>query len=126
MNRVLISILIGVISGVLSGFQGISGAFYIMAFLLYFNVVKTHNMAAGTTLFSLLFPISLGAVWAYYKKGDVDIPIAIVIFISYMISSYLGAFINYYYKVPDSINYLSISILMFLSSIYFLHKSLTH
>jgi uncharacterized membrane protein YfcA len=120
--KYLITSIIGTIVGFLGGFQGIAGGFYITMLLLMTGVQPNQRKAAGTTLLAVLFPLSLGAVYEYWKTGDIDIPIALIIIIFYMIFAFVGAKVNQ--KVPEYIPLLSLSILMVITSLYFGYKGL--
>lgn len=110
-------IAIGSIVGFLGGFQGIAGGFYITLLLLFTGVAKTHRMAAGTTLVAILFPISIGAVYEYWKSGDVDIYTALTITLFYTIFAWVGAKVNL--QVDEKYSVLSLAILLVLTSGYF-------
>ena len=84
------------------------------------GVAKNQRIAAGTTLLTIIFPLSIGAVWTYYKKGDVDVPVAFTILGVYIIFATLGAKANY--LVPEKYVIFSISFMLFLSTLYYLNK----
>lgn len=115
------AILIGSFVGFLGGFQGIAGGFYISALLLMTGVAKTQRESAGTTLLSILFPLSLGAFYEYYSSGDVDVKSGLLIAIFYMIFAYIGAKTNKHFT--DKFVYMSLAQLLFLTSLYFVYKS---
>lgn len=120
MNKYIASIFIGIISGFLAGFQGIAGSFYILTMLMLFGVAKNQKIAAGTTLLTIVFPLSIGAVITYYKKGDVDVPVAFTILASYVLAATLGAKFNY--MVHEKHVLLSIAFMMIISAGYYIHK----
>lgn len=115
-----IATLIGSVVGFLAGFEGIAGGFYIQMLLLAFNVAKNQRIAAGTTLLAVLFPISIGAVFEYYKSGDIDIPVALIITLFYIIFATFGAKFNENFK--EHIPLFTLAITMGLTSIYFAYK----
>ena len=92
--NIIYSILIGTLSGILGGAFGLGGSFIMLPGLILLNVVKDFNTAVGTILFSLLPPVSLLAVIQYYKRGQVDMTIGTILFITYFLAAYLGAKIN--------------------------------
>ena len=118
--KYILSIIIGMVIGFLGGFQGIAGGFYISLLLMASGISPNQRKAAGTTLLAILFPLSIGAVYEYWKSGDIDIPVAIIITLTYMIFAFFGAKTNE--KVDEYIPLLSLSFLMFLTSIYFGYK----
>ena len=97
MNNIISSIIIGTISGILGGAFGLGGSFIMLPGLILLNVTKDFNTAVGTILFSLLPPVSLLAVIEYYKRGQVDIKIGTILFVTYFLSAYIGSKINEMY-----------------------------
>lgn len=120
MNKTILAIFIGMIVGFMGGFQGIAGGFYISALLLALGVVDTQRQAAGTTLLAIVFPLSIGAVYEYYKSGDIDIYVGLVIAFFYMIFAWVGAKSTAY--VSEELNVLSLAVLLTCTSLYFFYK----
>ena len=118
--KYLISIIIGSIVGFVGGFQGIAGGFYISTLLLFTGIVPNQRTAAGTTLLSIVFPLSIGAVYEYWKSGDVDVYIGLIIAFFYMIFAYVGADIRLQYSEQFVI--LSLGLLLMLTSFYYFYK----
>ena len=114
------AIIIGCIVGFIGGFQGIAGGFYISMLLLFTGIAKTQRMAAGTTLLAVLFPLSIGAVYEYWKTGDVDLYAGLIITFFYMIFSWVGAKANL--LVDEQYPLLSLAVLLMLTSFYFFHR----
>lgn len=121
LKKLLTGITIGSIVGLISGWEGISGGEYIQASLLYSGILATQREAAGTTLMAMVFPISGLAVLEYYKRGEVDIPLAIVITIAYMLMSWFGAKINP--LIPTKITYIATGISLIIATILFFYKA---
>ena len=118
--KYLTAIAIGCIVGFIGGFQGIAGGFYISMLLIFSGIVDSQKKAAGTTLLAILFPISAGAVYEYWKSDNIDIPVALIITFFYIIFSWLGAKINHNFS--ESFVILSLAILLMLTSFYFFYK----
>jgi len=78
---------IGLVSGAVSGLFGIGGAL-IMIPALTILVGFNQTMAQGTSLFVLIFPLTLLPVLNYYKTGNVSVKAGIFIIIGFLISSY--------------------------------------
>ena len=114
------ALIIGCVVGFVGGFQGISGGFYISMFLLLTGLSSTQRHAAGTTLFAVLFPLSIGAVFEYWKTGDIDLYVSITILCSYIIFVWIGSKVNV--MVDESYIFLSLAVTMLLTSIYFFTK----
>jgi uncharacterized membrane protein YfcA len=119
-TKYITAAIIGTVVGFIGGFQGIAGGFYISMFLLISGLAKTQRMAAGTTLLAIVFPLSIGAVYEYWKTGDVDIYIGLIVAFCYMIFAWIGAKTTE--MVDEKYNVLSLAILLFLTSGYFFNR----
>lgn len=58
--------------------------------LLVYLLGFTQHKATGTSLAVLLPPLGIGAVYEYYKKGNVDFRAAIVIGVLLAIGAWMG------------------------------------
>ena len=85
------TIILGTFAGVLGGALGQSGAETILPGLLILGIVPDFKTAAGTTLLTILPPLSLLAIIQYYKRGQVQIMTGIILMISYFFAAYVGA-----------------------------------
>ncbi|PIV63688.1 MAG: permease [bacterium (Candidatus Ratteibacteria) CG_4_10_14_3_um_filter_41_18] len=90
MLNLFLYIAVGVLAGMLSGLLGIGGAVIIVPCLIYIFGFSQHT-AQGTTLAMLLPPIGLLAVWVYYKQGYINIPVAGLMCLGFVLGGYLGA-----------------------------------
>jgi uncharacterized membrane protein YfcA len=75
---VLVLLLIGLASGIVSGLFGIGGGVIIVPALVYLAGFSQH-MAIGTSLAILLPPVGLAAVIEYYRHGNVDLKVALIV-----------------------------------------------
>lgn len=91
-------LLLGVVVGILSGIVGIGGGIIIIPALIFFAGMSQHR-AQGTSLAVLLAPAGILAVLEYWKKGNVDIRIAVFLTIGFVIGGYFGARFAQY--IPD-------------------------
>jgi len=89
MTQVLYVVL-GVVAGMASGLIGIGGGIVVVPCLIYIFGFPQHA-AQGTTLAMLIPPIGLLATWAYYKQGYVNIPVAGLICLGFVLGGYFGA-----------------------------------
>ena len=119
-TKYIIAALIGSSVGFIGGLQGIAGGFYISMILLATGLVETPRMAAGTTLLAILFPLSIGAVYEYYKTGDIDTIPALIITFFYIIFATIGA--RYNSVIDEKWIVLSLGSLLMLTSFYFFNK----
>ena len=124
MNKLLLTAILGSVVGLIGGIQGNAGSVYILTGLLLFNIVSDQQQAAGTTLLYTSVPLTLGAAYHYYKKGKVNLKIAAILIVSSFIFSLLGARLNFH--IPQKYTLYSISLMMFLSSLFFLRRAYLH
>ena len=83
--------IIGILSGTVGGSIGTSGSNVIIPGLLMSGITNDYKVAAGTTLLTILPPLSIGAVYTYYKAGDLQIDTAVVLMITYKIAATIAA-----------------------------------
>ena len=119
-TKYIMSALIGTGVGFTGGFQGTAGGFYITMLLLALGIVDTQRQAIGTTLLAIVFPLSIGAVYEYYKSGDIDIVVGLIIAGFYIIAATYGARFNK--VVPEKWVVLSLATALFLNSFYFFNR----
>ena len=120
-NRIILTIILGSLSGILGGAFGLGGSFIMLPGLMLLGITPDFQTAVGTTLLSLLPPVSLLAVIQYYKRKQVDIPVGIILFITYFIFAYYGTFINEMYS-EKTLKFCN-GIVFLIISIYFLWES---
>jgi uncharacterized protein len=81
---------LGLVAGLLSSIVGIGGGIVIVP-VLVFVFAMSQKMAQGTSLALLLPPIGIFAVANYYKAGFVDLKIAGLLIVTFVIGSFLGS-----------------------------------
>lgn len=86
----IVLILIGVASGMLSGLVGVGGGLVIVPALIIF-LHFSQKMAQGTSLAILLLPVGILAVMEYYKHGEIDIKVALIISLGFLAGGYFGS-----------------------------------
>ena len=116
MYKIILGAIIGLLGGIIGGMFGMSGAFIIIPLLLITGVCSNQLSAQGTTLCMLLPPISIFAAYSYYKKKHVDMKLAFLLIIFYILGTLIGskAAISFSEK-KSRINF---AILLLLLSIY--------
>jgi uncharacterized membrane protein YfcA len=114
------AVIIGSVVGFIGGFQGIAGGFYISMLLLLTGLAKTQRMANGTTLLAIVFPLSIGAVYEYWKTGDLDTYTGLIIALFYMVFAWFGAKTNE--LVDEKYSVLSLATLLLFTSGYFFNR----
>jgi len=118
-------LIIGIVSGIVGGSLGTSGSNVIIPGLLLSGVATSYKMAAGTTLLAILPPLSLGAVYHYWKSGNIQIDSAVIIVISYAIAATIAA--NYVVKyVSEKYLLLGFSFYLLITCVFFFYKFFTY
>jgi uncharacterized membrane protein YfcA len=118
--RVIKIVLLGAIIGFVAGVQGVAGTLYIITGLLVTGIVKSQKVAAGTALLYTSIPLTFGAFYTYYSRGEFDLHVSLILLPTLFCFSVLGAYFNPMipkYLVSYSIVCVAISI-----AGYFLHK----
>jgi uncharacterized protein len=90
MNDIVLYLLLGLAAGILSGLIGIGGGIIIVPALVFLFGFSQHQ-AQGTTLALLVPPIGILAAYAYYQQGYVDLKVAGIIAIGFLLGSFTGA-----------------------------------
>jgi len=83
-------IIIGAIAGLIMGTVGVGGGAIIIFGLSVFAKFP-QKLAQGTTLFIVAAPISLLAAMRYYKQDFVNLKAGLIIMLSFLIFSFIGA-----------------------------------
>ena len=82
-------LLLGVFIGVVSGLVGIGGGALLIPALV-FGYGMTQHKAQGTSLAMLLLPTGIFAFWKYYKAGEVDLRLAILVALGFALGGWIG------------------------------------
>ncbi len=89
-QTILILVAIGAFAGVLSGFVGVGGGVVIVPALVYTLGMSQHS-AQGTSLFVLLLPIGILAVYNYWKGGQINWKFGLIIALAFVLGGYFGS-----------------------------------
>lgn len=89
-SMLLLLIVIGIITGFMAGMLGIGGAIIMIPALVIF-MGFSQQMAQGTSLAVMLPPVGIIAAYNYHKAGHVDIKVAIILAVCFLIGSYFGS-----------------------------------
>lgn len=84
-----LGLLLGVFIGIISGLVGIGGGALLVPILVLFYGMTQHK-AQGTSLGALLLPIGAFAFWRYYKSGNVDLRLAILVAVGFALGGWIG------------------------------------
>ena len=121
MYDLLLVKIIGIISGLIAGALGTATAPTILMGLLMFELVPNFGTAAGTTLLTILPPLSVFAVYEYYKKKQINFKYAIILMITCTIFEWIGAKFNHLLK--DSTLKRILAIYLYIVGTYMLYQS---
>jgi uncharacterized membrane protein YfcA len=123
--RIILTILIGMVSGIIGGSTALGGALIIIPAFDFFNIIPSYSKIVGTTLFALLFPLSILAVLEYAKYDEIDYKLALILAISYIIFSYIGSAINVYFKKHNKLHMLKYfsAFMLIISGLYFAYDA---
>lgn len=83
-------IIIGLGAGIASGLVGIGGGIIMIPALIVALGYDQH-LAQGTSLFAMLPPVGLLAVYEYYRNGHVNIVLGCILALTLFIGAYFGA-----------------------------------
>jgi len=88
--QLILGSLIGLVGGVLSGLFGIGGGLVIVPALILL-VGMTPKQAAGTSLAALLLPVGILGALEYWRAGQVDVRMAILVAAGLLVGAFIGA-----------------------------------
>ena len=83
-------LLVGLVVGVVSGVVGIGGGVLFVPALVWLAGMDQHK-AQGTSLGALLAPVGLLAFLEYYRKGNADLRVALLLAAGFLVGGYFGA-----------------------------------
>ena len=85
----VISLLLGFLTGIMSGLVGIGGGVVMIPAMVY-GFHMTQKRAQGTSIGAMLAPIGLLAFFEYYKAGNVDVKMSLLIAVGFIFGGYFG------------------------------------
>ena len=83
-------LLVGLLIGVFSGVVGLGGGILFVPALIWIAGMSQHK-AQGTSLGALLAPVGIFAFMEYYRKGNADLKVALLLAAGFLIGGYFGA-----------------------------------
>jgi uncharacterized membrane protein YfcA len=84
-----ITLLIGLAIGVISGVVGIGGGILFVPALVWMGM--SQHKAQGTSLGALLAPVGILAFMEYYRRGNADLRVALLLAAGFLVGGYFGA-----------------------------------
>jgi uncharacterized membrane protein YfcA len=83
-------LLVGLLVGMVSGVVGIGGGVLFVPALIWLLGMDQYK-AQGTSLGALLAPVGLFAFMEYYRKGNADLRVALLLAAGFLVGGYFGA-----------------------------------
>jgi uncharacterized membrane protein YfcA len=99
-TQLIIILAIGLMAGLVSGALGVGGGIIIVPALVLFLGFSQH-LAQGTSIAILLLPTGILAVMQYYKNGYVDVKVALILMLLFVVGAYLGSLVSL--SLPDKV-----------------------
>ena len=85
-----IILLVGFAVGIVSGVVGIGGGILFVPALIWLLGMSQHR-AQGTSIGALLLPVGAFAFAEYYRKGNADIRVTLLLAAGFLVGGYFGA-----------------------------------
>lgn len=82
-------IVLGAVIGFLSGIVGLGGGILVVPLLRY-GFGYTQTMAQGTSVAMLLPPIGILAAYQYWKHGQMNITVGLLLAVGFIVGGYFG------------------------------------
>ncbi len=86
---IVLALLAGLVVGMLSGLIGVGGGILAVPLLVY-AFGMNQKMAQGTSLIMLLGPTGIFAIYEYYRAGNVNIKVGLLMAVGVLIGAYFG------------------------------------
>ena len=83
-------LLVGLVVGMISGVVGIGGGVLFVPALIWLLGMNQHK-AQGTSLGALLAPVGIFAFMEYYRKGNADLRVGLLLALGFLVGGYFGA-----------------------------------
>ena len=83
-------LLVGLVVGMISGVVGIGGGVLFVPALIWLLGMDQHK-AQGTSLGALLAPVGIFAFMEYYRKGNADLRVGLLLALGFLVGGYFGA-----------------------------------
>ena len=118
MEGLAIIISIGIIAGFFSSALGLGAGPILVPGLLLMSIVKGYKLAIGTTILTIIPPLSIFACLNYYRKGYVNVKLAIILMFSVIVGTIFGSQFTIIYK-PKTIAYMCSFVMALLAAFWF-------
>lgn len=82
-------LLLGFVVGMVSGIIGIGGGVILVPALIWL-LGMTQRKAQGTSLAALLLPVGILAFWTYYREGNADLRVGLLLACGFAVGGLFG------------------------------------
>ncbi len=87
LTSIILLLIIGILAGTISGLLGIGGGIIVVPALIYvFGMIQ--HQAQGTSLGLLSIPVALSGAINYYKSGNIDIKMVLILAVAFIAGAY--------------------------------------
>jgi uncharacterized membrane protein YfcA len=117
--------IIGIASGVLMGVTGILPLGFFLLLFKYLDV-GDHKTIIGTVLYVILFPLSIGSVWEFYKAKKINFFAGNILLVAMVIGSFFGSklVLDERFQLSEkTIKYITAVMTLIASALFFLSAS---
>jgi len=118
-QKIITITIVGFIAGFIGSSTGSAGGILMVSGLLLAGIFTKTKMAIGTVLLALLFPLSIGAIYAFWKKNLIDLKVSGILIVSNIIGAGIGGHLVASHISDKSIDLFNATYLVLLSLLYF-------
>jgi len=86
----MLYVILGFVVGIFGGVIGLGGGIVMIPALVMLFGFGQHE-AQGTTLAMMVPPIGIAAAWVYYRQGYVDLKVAMLCAVGFVLGGFFGA-----------------------------------
>lgn len=117
----VITFCIGFIAGILSVFVGVGGII-MLPLLMLSGIISDYKTVLGTMFFATISPVSLGAIYNFYKQKKIDFVVGAILGVGFFIGNFIAS--KYFIGIiADEVLYLLFSIYSLIISFKFMKLS---
>jgi len=90
MHTYVLYLILGFVVGAFGGVLGLAGGIIMIPALVVLFGFSQHQ-AQGTTVAMMVPPVGILAAWVYYKQGYVDLKVAAICAVGFVLGGFFGA-----------------------------------
>lgn len=116
--NIIVIVIVGIIAGFFSGALGLSAGPILVPGLLALSIVQGMKSAIGTTILTIIPPLSIFACLNYYRQGYVNVKLAFILMASVIFGTLFGSKFTILFS-PKVLAYMTSGVLAILSVFWF-------